>query len=136
METCIDASASWILLKFFLITKRLIQLCYLQSRMYYCLYLLRLTNCFKNICKTCYFPKRCGPLYYVFLYICAFFHEHSRFTGQQGKGEATSLIPLYHFHPLHRHLNISRLITAESSPLHLASKRTLTGNIWYPSASR
>ena len=29
-----------------------------------------------------------------------FFHEHSRFTGQQGKGEAIFLSPLYHFHPL------------------------------------
>ena len=25
----------------------------------------------------------------------------------QGKGEGTSLTPLYHFHPLHRHLDIS-----------------------------
>ena len=42
----------------------------------------------------------------------------------------------YHFHPLHRHLDISRAITAESSPLHIASSRTRTGNFWFPSASR
>ena len=36
---------------------------------------------------------------------------------RQGKGEGTSLTPLYHFHPLHRHLDISWAITAESSPL-------------------
>ena len=61
-----------------------------------------------------------------------FFHKHSRFTAQQGKGEAISLIPLYHFHLLHRHLD-SRAITAESSPLHTANSRTRTGNLWFPS---
>ena len=42
------------------------------------------------------------------------------------------LIPgftVYHFHPLHRHLDISRKITTESSPLHIASSRTRTGNL-------
>ena len=29
--------------------------------------------------------------------------------------------PLYHFHPLHKHLRISQAITTESSPLHRAS---------------
>ena len=32
-----------------------------------------------------------------------------------------SLTPLYHFHPLHRHLDISWAITAESSPLNILS---------------
>ena len=32
-----------------------------------------------------------------------FFHEHSQFTGMQGKGKAISLTSLYYFHPLHRH---------------------------------
>ena len=67
--------------------------------------------------------------------IWVFFHEHSRFAGQQGKGEGIFLTPLYHFHPLHRHLDISRAITAESSPLHIAGSRTQTGNLWLPSAS-
>ena len=49
--------------------------------------------------------------------IWVFFHEHSRYTGQQEKGEAISLTLLYHFHPLHRYLEISWAITAESSPL-------------------
>ena len=35
-----------------------------------------------------------------------------------------------------RHLDISRTITAESSPLHIASSRTRTGKLWFPSASR
>ena len=70
-----------------------------------------------------------------FFSIWIFFHKHSRFTGQQGKGEGIYLIPLYHFHPLHRHLGISRAMTAESSPLHIASSWTRTGYLWFPSAS-
>ena len=68
-------------------------------------------------------------LFFVFFFfsILVFFHEHSQFTGQQGKGEGIYLTPLYHFHPLHRHLDISRAITAESSPLHIADSQTRTG---------
>ena len=68
--------------------------------------------------------------------ILVFFHEHSRFTGQQGKGEAAFSTPLYHFHALHRNLDINLAITVESSPLQIASSRTQTGNLWFPSASR
>ena len=39
---------------------------------------------------------------------------------KSGKG-GDSLPPLYHFHPLHRQLDISRTITAESPPLHIVS---------------
>ena len=42
-----------------------------------------------------------------------FFHEHSRITGLQGKGEGI-LTPHYQFHTLHRHLDISRAINAEN----------------------
>ena len=49
--------------------------------------------------------------------IWVFFHIHSRFTGQHGKGEALCLTPLYHFHPFHRLLDISRVIAAGSSLL-------------------
>ena len=73
--------------------------------------------------------------YLFFFSIWVLFHEHSRITGLQGKGEGISLTPHYHFHPLHRHLDISRAITAESSPLYIASSRTRTGNLWFPSAS-
>ena len=66
---------------------------------------------------------------YIFFSIWVFFHEHWRFTGQQGKGETISLTPLYHFHPSRRHLDISRTITAESSPLHKTSSRTRNGNL-------
>ena len=72
-----------------------------------------------------------------FFFLSGFlFHEHSRITGLQGKGEGIPLAPHYHFHPLHGHLDISRGITAESSPLRIASSRTRTGNVWFPSASR
>ena len=39
-------------------------------------------------------------------FIWVFFHEYSRFTGQQGKGEAIFLTPLYHFILLYKHLKI------------------------------
>ena len=74
--------------------------------------------------------------YQPFFSIWVFFHEHSGITGLQGKGEFISLTPHYHFHPLHGHLDMSRAITAESSPLHVGSDRTRTGNLWFPSASR
>ena len=65
----------------------------------------------------------------VFFSIWVFFHEHSRFTGQQGKGEAVSLTPLYYLHPLHRQFHISWAIAAEESPLRIASRRTQTRNL-------
>ena len=52
-----------------------------------------------------------------------------------GEGKGISLSPHYHFHPLHIHLDISRVITAVSAPLNIASNRTLNGNLWFPSAS-
>ena len=50
-----------------------------------------------------------------FFSIWVFFHEYSRFRGQHGNGEGIYLTPHYHFDPLHRHLDISRTITADSS---------------------
>ena len=46
------------------------------------------------------------------------------------------LTPHYHFHPLQRYLDINHEITAESVPLEIASSRTRTGSLWFPSASR
>ena len=46
----------------------------------------------------------------IFFSIWVFFHNHSRITGLQGKGEDISLTPHCHFLPLHRHLDISRNI--------------------------
>ena len=44
--------------------------------------------------------------YFRFSFHLFFCHGHSRFTGQHGKWEVTSLTPLYHFHLLYRHLDI------------------------------
>ena len=68
--------------------------------------------------------KLLGFAIYVIFSIWVFFHEYSRIAGQQEKGEAISLISICHFHLLHRHLDISRAIAAESSPLHVASSWT------------
>ena len=73
---------------------------------------------------------------FVFFSICVFFHEHTGFTGQQGKEKVISLTPLYHFYPLHRHLDISRAIITGSSPLLIAGGQTRTENLWFPRASR
>ena len=62
--------------------------------------------------------------FFFFFSTWVFFHEHSRITELQGKAEGIPLTPHYHFHPLHRHLDITRTITAESSLLHIASSRT------------
>ena len=43
---------------------------------------------------------------YFFFPIWAFFYEQSQSRGQQGKEEAISIAPPYHFHPLRRHLDI------------------------------
>ena len=52
--------------------------------------------------------------FFVCFSIWVFFHKYSRFTGQQGKGEAIYLYPFYHFNPFHRHLDISRVIAVEN----------------------
>ena len=68
--------------------------------------------------------------------IRVFFHNHSRNTGLQGMVEGICLTPHHHFQPLHSRLDISRAITAESSPMHIgSSSRTRTGNLWFQSAS-
>ena len=59
----------------------------------------------------------------------AIFHEHSRFTGQDGKGEAISQTLLHNFHLLQRHLDVSRAITAESSLLYIVRRWTRIGNL-------
>ena len=59
-----------------------------------------------------------------FFSIWALFHNHSRITGLQGKREGNPLVPHYQSHSLHRHLDSSWAITAESSPLFIGSSRT------------
>ena len=42
-----------------------------------------------------------------------------------------SLYPVYHFHPLHRQLDINWVIATESSPLRIAGNWNRTWNFWY-----
>ena len=80
--------------------------------------------------------KFSSSFFFSFFFLYGFFfHNHSWIRGLQGKREGISLTPHYHFHPLHRHLDISQVITAESSPLHIGSSWTQTGNLWFLSAS-
>ena len=60
------------------------------------------------------------------------------FTNHRNAGEGggcMSLIPLYPFDPLHRHIDISWAITAEGVPVHIGSSQTQTNNLCFPSAS-
>ena len=62
------------------------------------------------------FKKKLVVSVFHFFSIWVSFHQHSRITGLQGKGEGISLSPHYHFHSFYGHLDIGRVITAESSP--------------------
>ena len=68
----------------------------------------------------------------IFVSVWVFFHNHSRITGLQGKGEGISLTPRYHFHLLRRNSDIGQAITPESSPS--AHRQQLDSN-WQPLVS-
>ena len=88
-------------------------------------------------CSEIFFKTSVSEPYFskdYFFYV-VFFHEHSRFTGQQGKEDASSLTPLSYFPPFHRHLDISRAISFESSSLQVAGSRTRTKNLWFLSTT-
>ena len=77
--------------------------------------------------KTCFFKCKC--FYLVFLLSRAFTIQ--RTAGERVGYLFNSSLPLP---PIHRHLDISRTTTAESSPLHISS-RTQTRNFRFSSAS-
>ena len=52
-------------------------------------------------CSTYMLHKLQRNIYIFFIWV--FFHNHSRITGLQLKGEGISLTHHYHFHPLHRY---------------------------------
>ena len=62
---------------------------------------------------------------FVLVFLSQTFSIHR--TAEEGKG--ISLTPHQHFHPLHRHLDISWAITVESLPLHIASSQIQTGKL-------
>ena len=57
--------------------------------------------------------------------------EYPWFTEQQVNGETISLYPFYNFSPLHRHLNIHRVIAGKTSTLHIAGNRNRTWNLFF-----
>ena len=88
---------------------------------------LTITKIFENnICYLCRHKILTQKNFFFSIWV--FFHNHSQITGLQLKGEDISLTPNYHFHSLDRHLDISRAITAKSSPLHIGSSWTRTRN--------
>ena len=79
----------------------------------------RLSSCTQT--KSLFLHAKDIIFFFCFVLFCffylLFFHVYSRFTGQQVKGEATSFFFFYHFHPLHRHVDISWVNASENSPL-------------------
>ena len=71
----------------------------------------------------------------LFFSIWLFFHEHLRFSEQEGKWETIYLTPVYHFRSFHRQLDISCTITADSSPLYIANSRSQNGSLCFPRTS-
>ena len=78
-----------------------------------------------------------NPVYYCSLFFClGFLSQTFKIHRTAGEGGRYLFNSLNHFHLLHRHLDISREITAESSSLHIALIWTQTRNLWFLSASR
>ena len=73
-------------------------------------------------------------LIYIFFYLGLLSQTISNYkTAREGGGHFfNSSLPLP---PALQTSDISRAITSESSPLHIVSSRTQTGNLWFPSAS-
>ena len=69
-----------------------------------------------------------------------FFLSEFSFTNiqdsQGSRGRGGSLYPFYHFHLFHRHLDISWVIAAESSPLRIAGSRIRTENLWFSNSDK
>ena len=71
------------------------------------------------------------PLFHLLFFFLSGFSFTNIHESQdcRGRGEGISLTRHCHFHPLHRHLDISRATTAESSPLHVAGSRSRTKSL-------
>ena len=67
-----------------------------------------------------------------FFFYLGYLSHYLRIKGLQGKGEGISLTSHYHFHPLHRHLDISLAITAEGSPPHIVAAGLESGTFGFP----
>ena len=92
----------------------------------YCIFL----NYFLSVYSFCWSSLICIYVY-IYVFYLGFLLQPSTNHRTAGEGGGHSLTPHYHFHPLPRHLDISRAITAGSSPLHIGSSQTWTGNLWF-----
>ena len=71
------------------------------------------------------------------LFLCRFSFTNIDFSQYRtGRGVGPFITVLCHLHPLHKHFNISLVITAKNSLLDIASERTRTKNPLFPSISR
>ena len=63
------------------------------------------------------------------------FFSPNIYESQYGRRRERSFVnPLYDFQSLQEHLDISQMITAESSPLYIGRDGTRTGKPWFPKA--
>lgn len=76
------------------------------------------------------FCKFCDSFFYLDLLLIGI-HESQNSWGLW----RSILTTLSHFHPLHKYLDITQVITAERSLLHIANERPQSKNLWFPSAS-
>ena len=74
-----------------------------NMNMYIFVYILNITNITYYISVLELILLRIQLFHKFFFSIWVFFHEHSRFTGQKGKGEGTYLTPLYYFNLILKH---------------------------------
>ena len=77
-----------------------------------------------------------GKKYISFFYLGFLSLDVHDSQDTNGRGRPILTLCLYHFNPLHEHFGLSLAITAEGSAHLIVSERTLTRNIWFPSASR
>ena len=70
----------------------------------------------------------------MFFYLGFLSFDIQESKDSRGSGRPILTI-LYHFDPLHEHLDISRVIIAESLTLHIACERTRTVYFWFPNAN-
>ena len=105
---------------------------------YDCTFTVSITLSLKSRAETIHllnYLKTYSRTYLYFFFYVSFLSRTFTNHRTAGEGEGISLTPHYHFHPLHRHLDISWAVTTESSLLHIASCRNRSWNL-FPSASR
>ena len=98
-----------------------------------CMLFLLLFSSLLNTCRLLFSSQKYLLFFYLGFLSCTFTNHRTVGDGERKRG--IRLAPLYHFHRPQRHLDISLEITAESSPLHIASSWTQTRSFWFLSTS-